>query len=68
MLLDGSLRDLDRMEARFDAGCVMYSLAEVARLRGDEADARDLLERCRSRFEELGVPGYLERMERLGAP
>jgi class 3 adenylate cyclase/tetratricopeptide (TPR) repeat protein len=65
--LGEALRSLDAMGARFDAACVLLSLAESAG-RGGEAQVCDArLAEALSRFDELRTPRYVERARALAA-
>ena len=53
------------MGARFDAACVVLSLAEAAARRGDAELAEARIGRCLSDFGELQTPRYVDRALRL---
>lgn len=70
--LGASLSALDGMGARFDAACVLLSLAESAAGRSDPSRAAVRLHEALGRFRQLDAPRYAEHAlalaTRLGIP
>ena len=55
------------MGARFDAACVLLSLAEAAGRRGDTALLEARRDEALVSFRELETPRYVDRARALGA-
>jgi tetratricopeptide (TPR) repeat protein len=63
--LQESLRILEELNSRYEMGKTLFQLARLHRMRGDQAQMKEILRQARAIFEDLGARLDLAQAQEL---